>query len=57
MECNDRALLDEWMANWKDLVSFEVVGVIPSAEAAAQLAPLRGRVVPYTNARPPRRES
>jgi hypothetical protein len=24
MECDDRGLLDEWLARWKDLVSFEV---------------------------------
>ncbi len=35
MECADRALLDEWMEAWDDLVRFEVVEVITSAEAAA----------------------
>ena len=25
METTDRALIDEWMENWKDLVSFEVI--------------------------------
>ena len=39
MECEDRALLDEWMANWADLVRFEVVPVVTSAEAAAMMAP------------------
>lgn len=40
MECADRALLDEWMAAWSDLVEFEVIPVLTSAEAAAQvLAP------------------
>jgi hypothetical protein len=34
MECEDRALLDEWMAKWDDLVDFEVVPVVTSAEAA-----------------------
>lgn len=34
MECEDRALLDAWMANWADLVNFEVVPVITSAEAS-----------------------
>jgi hypothetical protein len=34
MECADRSLLDEWMAQWSDLVRFEVVEVITSAEAA-----------------------
>lgn len=35
MECAERALLDAWMAEWADLVDFEVVPVITSAEAAA----------------------
>lgn len=38
MECDDRALLDEWMAAWADLVDFEVVPVIASAEAAEIMA-------------------
>lgn len=38
MECGDRALLDEWMAAWTDLVDFEVVPVIASAEAAEIMA-------------------
>jgi len=36
MECDDRRLLDEWMASWRDLVEFEVFPVITSAEASAQ---------------------
>ncbi len=35
----DRALLDQWLAHWVDLVDFEVVPVITSAEAAASVAP------------------
>ena len=35
MKCEDRSLLDQWMANWDDLVDFEVIPVITSAEAAA----------------------
>ena len=34
MECTDRRLLDQWMANWSDLVEFTVVPVLTSAEAA-----------------------
>ena len=34
MECDDRALLDAWIARWADLVEFEVVPVVTSAEAA-----------------------
>jgi hypothetical protein len=37
MECADRALLDQWMAQWSDLAEFEVIPVMTSA-AAAQLA-------------------
>jgi hypothetical protein len=39
MECDDRALLDQWMAAWADLVEFEVVPVVTSAEAAAAFTP------------------
>ena len=34
MECDDRALLDQWMNNWRDIVDFEVVPVLTSADAA-----------------------
>ena len=40
MECEDRALLDQWMANWTDLTDFEVYPVITSKEAAERIAPL-----------------
>lgn len=33
MECDDRKLFDEWMANWSDLAEFEVIEVITSNEA------------------------
>ena len=39
MECAERALLDEWLARWEDIVDFEVIPVITSAEAAATVAP------------------
>lgn len=39
METADRALLDAWMAEWDDLVEFEVVPVMTSADAAARIAP------------------
>jgi hypothetical protein len=35
METDDRALLDEWIANWADLVEFEVIPVVTSAQASA----------------------
>lgn len=37
METTDRALLDEWISQWQDLVEFEVLPVITSAEAAARV--------------------
>jgi len=39
METDDPALLDQWLANWSDIVSFEVHTVVPSKEAAERLAP------------------
>jgi len=38
MECDDRRLLEQWMARWHDLVDFEVIPVITSAQAAEQVA-------------------
>lgn len=37
MECDDRRLLDDWIAAWTDLVHFEVHPVITSAEAASRV--------------------
>jgi hypothetical protein len=39
MDTADPALLEQWMANWGDLVDFEVREVITSADAAARVAP------------------
>jgi uncharacterized protein DUF3303 len=39
METHDRTLLDEWMANWSDLVEFDVIPVITSQEAAQRIGP------------------
>ena len=39
METDERALLDEWMAKWSDLVDFEVYPVVTSKEAAEKIAP------------------
>jgi hypothetical protein len=38
MDCADRAQLDEWMRQWVDLVHFDVVEVVTSAEAATAVA-------------------
>lgn len=42
METDDRRLLDQWMANWEDLVEFEVIPVLTSAEAASKVAESAG---------------
>ena len=39
MEAPDRARLDAWIARWADLVDFDVIPVITSAEAAEAIAP------------------
>jgi len=39
MECDDPALLERWMSNWRDLTEFEVIPVNTSADAAAAIAP------------------
>ena len=39
MECDDRKLLDAWLAQWKDIVDFEVIPVITSAQAAEAMKP------------------
>jgi hypothetical protein len=39
MECDDRGLLDQWIAAWQDIVEFEVHPVVTSAEASALVGP------------------
>ena len=39
METADRALLDQWIANWQDLVDFEVHIVMSSKEAVEKITP------------------
>lgn len=39
MECDDPALLEEWLSHWRDLANFEVIPVNTSADAAAAIAP------------------
>ena len=38
METSDRTLLDQWIANWSDIVEFEVHSVVTSKEAAERAA-------------------
>lgn len=39
MATDDRALLEEWMDRWRDLVDFEVYPVMTSLEAQERIAP------------------
>jgi hypothetical protein len=39
METEDRSLLDQWIANWSDIVDFEVHPVMSSKEAAEKIGP------------------
>lgn len=40
MECDHPALLDEWTARWADVIDFEIIPVVTSAEATQRLSPL-----------------
>ena len=40
MECDDPRLLQAWVAFWSDLIEFEIVPVVPSAETRAAIEPL-----------------
>ena len=37
METDDRALLDQWLGHWADLVEFDVIPVVTSAQASAAI--------------------
>ena len=39
MECDNVILLQQWVAQWTDLVSFEIVPVVPGKDTAAALLP------------------
>lgn len=39
METADRALLDQWIASWNDIIDFEVHPVMTSKEAAERVTP------------------
>ena len=38
MECDDARLLQAWVLQWKDLMTFEIVPVVPSAETREVMA-------------------
>ena len=44
MECDDPRLFAQWTKRWEDLVEFEIVHVVSSAEASE--AALAGRALP-----------
>ncbi len=37
MECSEYSLLEQWMSAWEDIVSFEVIPVVTSQHAAAEI--------------------
>ena len=39
MDCADAALLDRWMDAWRDIVDFEVIPVLTSAQALQAIEP------------------
>ncbi len=39
MECDDARLLQEWIADWGDLVEFEVVPVVSSEQTSETILP------------------
>ena len=40
MQCDDVTLFQRWIAQWSDLIEFEIVPVVAGADTAAALAPL-----------------
>ena len=39
VECDDVALLQQWVTNWRDLVEFEIVPVLEGGETAETFEP------------------
>ena len=40
MECDDPSLFQQWIAQWQDLVDFEIIPVVTSKEAAEAITPI-----------------
>jgi hypothetical protein len=40
METDDVALIQQWVLNWRDLVEFEIIPVLPSTEVRDWINPL-----------------
>ena len=45
METANRALLEEWMSRWSDLIEFEVHPVMTSQQAAQRMTPGGGSAI------------
>ncbi len=43
MECDDLRVLQQWAVQWRDLVEFEFVPVVPGKDTAEALMPLIDR--------------
>ncbi len=39
MECDDERLIHEWISHWSDIVDFEVIPVVTSAQVVAAIGP------------------
>jgi Protein of unknown function (DUF3303) len=39
MDADDRQLLDQWIARWSDLIDFDVLPVVTSAQAVERISP------------------
>ena len=39
MECDDPRLFQQWVMQWHDLIEFEIIPVVPSAETRDAIAP------------------
>ncbi len=46
MECDRPALIEQWIASWLDLVEFDVVPVVTSAQAYEAILPRLGQAKP-----------
>ncbi len=39
MECDDARLFQDWVLQWRDIVEFEIIPVVPSKQTAEGLGP------------------
>ncbi|MDJ0687381.1 MAG: DUF3303 family protein [Xenococcaceae cyanobacterium MO_188.B32] len=37
MECDDLLLFQQWVVQWQDLVSFEIIPIVPSKETTEKI--------------------